>query len=146
MAVANGKPLSADEVTDTSADTPQFAADVAQALTSVPGLVVDHFTLVNDPSQEFWANDPAAAAAWRQAFAAISAASAANHTTTGTTSGATGQSPTPSGTTITSASGPAIIDKSGNAWTLVQSATLGLQIATTEPSIQSPRMSYCWKR
>jgi hypothetical protein len=130
MAVANGKPLSADEVTDTSADTPQFAADVAQALTSVPGLVVDHFTLVNDPSQEFWANDPAAAAAWRQAFAAISAASAANHTTTGTTSGATGQSPTPSGTTITSASGPAIIDQSGNAWTLVQSATLGLQIAT----------------
>jgi hypothetical protein len=75
MAVANGKPLSADEVTDTPADTPQYAANVAQALTSVPGLVVDHITLVNDPSQEFWANDAGAAAAWRQAFAAISAAS-----------------------------------------------------------------------
>lgn len=85
MAVANGKPFSADEVTDTPADTPEYAANVAKALTSVPGLVVDHFTLVNDPSQEFWATDAAAAAAWRQAFAAISAASGGAAPAAGTT-------------------------------------------------------------
>jgi hypothetical protein len=37
--------------------------------------------------------------------------------------------PSPDGTEITSASGIPIIDRSGNAWTLVQSASKGLQIA-----------------
>jgi hypothetical protein len=37
--------------------------------------------------------------------------------------------PSPNGTTITSAAAPPIIDASGNAWTLVQSASNGLQIA-----------------
>jgi parallel beta-helix repeat protein len=38
-------------------------------------------------------------------------------------------SPSPNGTTITSPSQPPIIDGSGNAWSLVQSANVGLQIA-----------------
>jgi hypothetical protein len=38
-------------------------------------------------------------------------------------------SPSADGTKITRASDPAIIDQAGNAWTLVQSATKGLQIA-----------------
>lgn len=37
--------------------------------------------------------------------------------------------PSPNGTTITTAAGAPIIDQVGNAWTLVQSATQGLQIA-----------------
>ncbi|HTI81371.1 MAG TPA: glycosyl hydrolase [Acetobacteraceae bacterium] len=123
MAVANGKPLSADEVTDTPADTPQYAANVAQALTSVPGLVVDHFTLVNDPSQEFWADDAAAAAAWRQAFAAISAASGASAPATGTTASTAPAAPSNNtGSTasigyITPGSG-SFTDGAGNVYTI----------------------------
>src|ERR1700744_5446745 len=46
----------------------------------------------------------------------------------GTTTSATAPTPSPNGTTITTV-GPAIIDAAGNSWTLVQSATEGLQIA-----------------
>jgi hypothetical protein len=48
--------------------------------------------------------------------------------------------PSPDGTEITAASASPIIDKSGNAWSLVQSASSGLQIAvngTVDPATQN---------
>jgi hypothetical protein len=112
MAVANGKSMGADEVTDTPADTPQFAGDVAQALTSVPGLVVDHIALYNDPSGQLWATDPSAAAAWNQALATISGASGGTAPSTGTT-GSTAPTP-PSNNTGSNASTGYITPGSGS--------------------------------
>ena len=53
--------------------------------------------------------------------------------------------PSANGTEITSASASPIIDQSGNAWTLVQSTSNGLQIAVNGTVDTSQPTSCCWR-
>jgi beta-mannanase len=78
LAVAHGKPFSIDEMGDAQdvGDTQVFTANVLQAIQSVPGVVIDHVVIWNDPSGgngnlQWGTGDPALATAWRSLFAGI---------------------------------------------------------------------------
>jgi hypothetical protein len=76
FAVAHNKPLGLDEVGASYNDI-NFPADIAQAIASVPGVQVDHINIWDDPGggqdSLYWSDQPATAAAWKQAFDAIAA-------------------------------------------------------------------------
>src|SRR5271166_2240960 len=143
MAVANGKPFALPEVGAGTNDT-TFPANVASVVAG-SGAQVAFVSIWDDPSggnsSLYWSDTPSTAAAWKQAFATIAASSSSPPSQTPTPTPAPTPSPTPTptptpsptpspnGTEITSASASPIIDHAGNAWTLVQSASVGLQIA-----------------
>jgi hypothetical protein len=85
FALAHSKPLGLDEIGALRGDT-NYPADVAKAISNVPGVVVDHVNIWDDPSGSgsgslYWSDQPAVATAWKQAFATISADSANGGTT-----------------------------------------------------------------
>lgn len=126
MAVANGKPMSADETGINTGDVtawPAFMTNVTNAFNSVPGVSVDHIIYyVSDPALGGDpVNTPTAAAAIKADFAAIQALSESPAGTTVTTVGPSiNASPTPG-----SAGGGNVLTITAGAQIALNGTTLG---------------------